>query len=87
MTIDMLGNIYATAGSGDRAGVYVFAPTGEHLAFIRTPGDPTNCTFGVRDESATLYIMSQGPKPADANAPRRYGLFRIELAIPGHHVH
>jgi len=86
MAIDVLGNIYATAGTGDRAGVYVFAPTGEHLALIKTPGDPTNCTFGIGDEHTTLYITAQGPKPTAADTPRRFGLFRIRLAIPGHHL-
>ena len=51
------GNIYATAGSGDQAGVYVFSPQGKQLTFIKTPEDPTNCAFGGPDRS-TLYITA-----------------------------
>lgn len=74
MTLDAAGNIYATAGTGDKAGIYVFAPSGEHLAMIPTPGDPTNCCFGGQD-GQTLYITSANSKAAGT----RYGLFRIRL--------
>ena len=57
MAIDAEGNIYATAGSGDQAGVYVFSPQGKQLTFIKTPEDPTNCAFGGPDRS-TLYITA-----------------------------
>lgn len=83
MTLDTSGNIYATAGTGDKAGVYVFSPSGKELAMIPTPGDPTNCVFGGGDDSGTLYITSAtkgsglGPK---------YGLFRIKLKATGFHV-
>jgi sugar lactone lactonase YvrE len=86
MTLDEKGNVYATAGSGDLAGVYVFGPQGEQLAVIPTPGSPTNCVFGGGKESTTLYITAQGPMPKDANTPRRYALYRIKLVKPGHHV-
>src|SRR5258705_122954 len=55
MVVDSDGNIYATAESGDRTGVYIFSPTGEQLGFIRTPETATNCVFGDKDLK-TLYI-------------------------------
>jgi gluconolactonase len=82
MTLDLEGNIYATAGTGDLAGIYVFSPRGEPLAFIRTPGDPTNCVFGGPAEPTTLYVTAHGP-PA---AKRRWALYRIKLAHRGYHV-
>ncbi len=88
MTLDTDGNIYATAGSGEKAGIYVFGPEGEQLAFIPTPGDPTNCVFGggSERESKTLYITANGPKPEESGKPRRYALYRIRLAKTGHHL-
>jgi gluconolactonase len=51
MTLDTEGRIWATAGTKDKAGIYVFAPDGRRAAarlvtFIPMPEDPTNCTFG-----------------------------------------
>jgi gluconolactonase len=83
MTLDTDGNIYATAGTGDKAGVYVFSPSGKQLAMIPTPGDPTNCVFGGGEDVGALYITAAtkgsglGPK---------YGLFRIKLKTQGYHV-
>lgn len=54
---DTAGNIYATAESGDKTGVYIFSPKGEPLGFIRTPETATNCTFGDKDLK-TLYITA-----------------------------
>ena len=82
MTLDREGNIYATAGTGDKAGIYVFSPAGKHLAFIPTPGDPTNCDFGGGAENSTLYITSANSKAAGT----KYGLFRIKLNAKGYHV-
>lgn len=84
MTQDEKGNIYATAGSGELAGIYVFSPEGKHLAFLPTPGDPTNCIFGGDTEPATLYITAQ--EPPVTSGPRKWGLYRIKLAIPGYHI-
>lgn len=84
MTLDQHGNVYATAGSGSKAGIYVFSAAGKPLAFIATPGDPTNCVFGLGDEAKTLYITGAGPR--EAGQPQRYALFRIPLAIEGHRV-
>jgi gluconolactonase len=57
MCVDVRGNVYATAGHADKAGVYVFSPRGKHLAFIPTPEDPTNCVFGGKDRK-TLYVTA-----------------------------
>jgi gluconolactonase len=70
MVLDVEGNIYLTAGSGDLAGVYIFAPNGDRLGFIPTGEAPGNCTFGG-DELRTLYITATS------------SLYAIELAIPG----
>jgi gluconolactonase len=78
MTLDVEGNIYATAGTKDLAGVYVFGPDGRHLAFIKTPGDPTNCVFGGASEATTLYVTT--------GTPKKFALARIKLANPGWHV-
>ncbi|MCO6458775.1 MAG: SMP-30/gluconolactonase/LRE family protein [Pirellulaceae bacterium] len=86
MTLDVEGNLYATAGRGDEAGIYVFSPRGSHLAFVATPGDPTNCVFGGGEDSRTLYITGQGPPPAEAGRERPYALYRIRLAKPGYHL-
>ena len=86
MTLDVEGNIYATAGSGPEAGVYVFGPQGQPLAFIDTPGDPTNCVFGVGVEASTLYITAAAGPPND-DGKRAYGLYRISLAHVGYHVY
>jgi gluconolactonase len=82
MTLDREGNIFATAGTGDKAGIYVFAADGKHLAFIPTPGDPTNCCFGGGADNSTLYITSAN----SADAATKYGLFRIKLNAKGYHV-
>ena len=57
MVVDTDGNIYATAESGDKTGVYIFSPTGKQLGFIKTPETATNCVFGDRDQK-TLYITA-----------------------------
>jgi gluconolactonase len=57
MVLDTAGNIYATAESGDKTGVYVFSPAGKQIGFIRTPETATNCTFGDKDLK-TLYITA-----------------------------
>ncbi|SVB63886.1 uncharacterized protein METZ01_LOCUS216740, partial [marine metagenome] len=84
MTLDGKGNIYATAGKGARAGIYVFSSTGTNLAFIPTPGSPTNCVFGGGKEKSMLYITAQSAPQSDGSKP--WGLFRIRLKIAGHHI-
>jgi gluconolactonase len=62
MALDREGNLHAMAGTKERAGLYVFGPQGENLAFFPTPGDPTNCCFGGGAESSTLYITGLSGK-------------------------
>ena len=79
MTLDDEGNVYATAGSGAEAGVYVFSPTGEPLALIHAPGTPTNCVFGKGDEAKTLYLTAGIPSAEPGARESRFGLYRIRL--------
>lgn len=57
MVVDTEGNIWATAGTGKTAGVYVISPEGKQIGFIPTPEAPTNCVFGGKDRK-TLYVMA-----------------------------
>jgi gluconolactonase len=90
MTLDASGNIYATAGTGEKAGIYVFSAKGEHLAFIATPGDPTNCTFGFPDDANRSYLYitaATGPNkdgPNNSKIDPKFGLFRILLSVKGY---
>jgi gluconolactonase len=70
MSIDVKGNIYATAGQGKTAGVNVFAPSGKKIGFIPTPEDASNCVFGGRDRKM-LYVTAGR------------SLYRIHLGIEG----
>lgn len=74
MVLDVEGNIYLTAGAGDEAGVYIFAPDGTQLGFIPTGEIAGNCTFGGPD-LRTLYIAASS------------SLYAIKLAIPGYVVY
>jgi gluconolactonase len=85
MTLDVDGNIYATAGTGDKAGIYVFSPEGKHLAFLATPGDPTNCVFGGGPDGSTLYITAATGPAKEGNQPH-FGLLRIKTSKRGYHV-
>ncbi|MEX2027706.1 MAG: SMP-30/gluconolactonase/LRE family protein, partial [Pirellulaceae bacterium] len=85
MTLDTDGNIYATAGTGDKAGIYVFSSEGKHLAFLATPGDPTNCVFGGGKDGSTLYITAATGPAKEGNQPH-FGLFRIKTSKQGYHV-
>lgn len=82
MTLDREGNIYATAGTGDKAGVYVFAADGKNLAFIPTPGDPTNCCFGGGDYAGMLFVTCANSKTPGT----KYGLYKIKLNAVGYAV-
>ena len=77
MALGPRGNIYATAGSGKEAGIYVFEPGGNLLEVISLPGDPTNCTFGHGKDSSTLYVTAQSPKKG--NEKQSYALYRLRL--------
>lgn len=74
MAIDSKGNVYATAGRGDKAGVYVFSPEGNIITVIPTPESPSNCVFGGKDRK-TLYITAG------------ISLYRIKTKIPGFAVY
>jgi sugar lactone lactonase YvrE len=75
MKVDVEGNLYATAGTGAKAGVYIFTPEGKPLDILFMPGDPTNCVF----DGTTLYITAQSPN-------KRWSLYRVRLTIPGHRI-
>lgn len=77
MTLGQDGNIYATAGNGADAGVYVFGSNGEQLAAISVPASPTNCTFGGPREANMLYITA-GLEDETTSSPK-FGLYRIQL--------
>lgn len=70
MVLDVEGNIYLTAGEGEKAGIYIFSTAGELVGIIPLPEIPGNCTFGGPD-LRTLYIAASS------------SLYRIKLAIPG----
>ena len=84
MAIDTKGNIYATAGKGRDAGVFVFGPDGEQLAVIRVPDIPTNCTFGGPNDPRALYITAQVVD--EESGKTSFGLYRIRVAYDGHWV-
>jgi gluconolactonase len=75
MALDADGRVWATAGTGDKAGVYVLAPDARRtkatlVTVVKTPEDPTNCTFGGKERDI-LYITSTA------------SLFRIRTAVKG----
>jgi gluconolactonase len=74
MSIDVKGNLYATAGQGKTGGVTIFDPHGKKLEFIPTPEVPTNSVFGGPDRK-TLYVTAGR------------SLYRIHLTIPGFAVY
>jgi gluconolactonase len=73
MTVTTDGRIVATAGSGDKAAVYVYRPDGTPDGLIPVPESPTNVEFGGPARS-TLYITAG------------VSLYRIETTMTGHHV-
>jgi gluconolactonase len=75
MTLDSAGRIWATAGSKEKAGVHVFEvnadrTTAKLLTLVKTPEDPTNCTFGGPGRDV-LYITTAT------------SLFRIRTSVKG----
>lgn len=75
MALDVDGHIWAAAGTGEKAGIYVFeleAPRAgaRKIGFIPVPDEPTNCAFGG-PERATLFITTNT------------ALFRIRTATRG----
>jgi gluconolactonase len=84
MTVDVKGNLYLAVRSLKRPGVMVTDPMGKEIAFIPTgpsqpgakepTGIPANVTFGLGDESSTLYVTVDK------------SLYRIRLKIDGWHI-
>ncbi|HEV3024652.1 MAG TPA: SMP-30/gluconolactonase/LRE family protein, partial [Pirellulales bacterium] len=84
MCLDVEGNLYLTARSASRPGVLVLSPDGDEIAFIPTgpsqpgvkepKGLPSNCDFGIGDESNMLYVTVD------------LSLYRIRLSIDGWHI-
>jgi gluconolactonase len=75
MALDASGRIWATAGTKEKAGIYVFAPDAKRdaatlLTFIAMPEDPTNCTFG-------------GPRRDVLYVTTTASLYRIRTATRG----
>jgi gluconolactonase len=73
MTVTTDGRIVAAAGSGGKAGVYVFSPEGKIQAIIPVPEDPANVEFGG-DDRKTLYICAGK------------SLYRIKTTMTGFHL-
>jgi gluconolactonase len=73
MTVAVDGRIVATAGAGDKAGIYIFSPAGKLLEIIHTPENPANVEFGG-DDFKTLYICAGK------------SLYRIKTTMTGYHV-
>lgn len=84
MTVDAKGNLYLTSRSAKRPGVLILDPRGNELGFIATgepqpeakepTGLPSNCDFGIGDESNVLYITVDK------------SLYRIRLNAEGYHI-
>jgi gluconolactonase len=75
MTLDSDGRVWATAGTKEKAGMYVFEPdaaraSAKLAATIPMPEDPTNCTFGGKRRDV-LYVTTTA------------SLFRIRTAVRG----
>jgi gluconolactonase len=75
LTLDSEGRVWATAGTKDKAGIYVFEPDAKRATVklatvIKLPEDPTNVTFGGKDRDI-LYITTTA------------SLFRVKTAVKG----
>ena len=73
MTVTTDGRIVATAGSGSKAGVYIYKSDGTPAGFIPTPESPSNVEFGGPHRK-TLYITAG------------ISLYRVETTMTGYHV-
>lgn len=69
MAVDGQGRIYAAVRSDDRFGICVYSPAGKELDYLPTPSLPTNCCFGIGDESSVLYVTAGG------------GLYRVRVKL------
>ncbi len=73
LTVALDGRIVATAGSGPKAGIYVYRPDGTPSGFLAVPESPSNVEFAGPGRS-TLYITAGT------------GLYRVETTLVGHHL-
>jgi sugar lactone lactonase YvrE len=67
MTLDAAGRLFVTVPGA----IAVFDPSGEQLARLALPENPTNCCFGRGDDRATLYITA------------RTGFYAVEVSPGG----
>jgi gluconolactonase len=84
MAVDVKGNLYLAVRSLKRPGIWVTDAQGKELAYIPTAkpqpgakqpvGIPSNCCFGIGEESKTLYVTVDK------------SLWRIPLKIDGFHI-
>jgi gluconolactonase len=84
MTVDSKGHIYLAVRSLKRPGILVLDPDGKEVAFIPTGpaqpgakepvGIPSNCCFGLGDESKVLYVTVD------------VSLYHIPLKVDGYHI-
>lgn len=75
MTLDSAGRIWATAGSKEKAGVHVFEVNADRtsaklLTVVKTPEDPTNCTFGGPGRDVLYFTTATS-------------LFRVRTSVKG----
>jgi len=75
MALDSEGRIWATAGTKEKAGIYVFQPDAKRtkaalVQTVKMPEDPTNCTFGGKDRK-TLYVTTIS------------SLYKLQTAVTG----
>ena len=71
--MDEKGNIFATAGTGNETGIYVFNPAGKIIDFVNTPETSSNCIFAGKDRNI-LYITAG------------VSLYRIQVNTKGYHL-
>jgi gluconolactonase len=84
MAVDVKGNIYLASRSMKRPGILVVDPKGKEIAFIPTGpsqpdakqpiGIPSNCCFGIGEESKTLYVTTD------------LSFYRTRIKVEGYHV-
>lgn len=73
LTVDVDGNVYVAVRDETKPGVYVYAPDGKELAYIKTE-IPTNVGFGRGTTGRTLYITAG------------HSLYRIEVGREGYQL-
>ncbi len=75
MTVDFNGNLYVGIVRGSiGTGVKVYSPSGEELAFIKTPTRVQNVAFGRGKHNRTLFIVGGS------------SIYKIELEVEGYHL-